>query len=291
MLATGLAIRVVVVLWAGVALAQTQLKLVSGNDYEPYADQGQSECGVATNRVKAAFKAVGVEVQIDWKPWNRGYHEALLGKYAGTFPYIYTAKRSRDFLYSRPIARAAHYVYTRHGDSRLNGPIEQLASARSCVPLGWALPQRLIKLVAKNQIMPERPSNLAACVRMVQLNRADYLVSPSDVAIETFAKAGLAADVLERADRPIADLTLHLIVPRSNPHAEQLIQQFDMGLQKLSQMDHCDVMIDQVGKSAVFLQDARKCDDKSVGSGFGSPHTEEDVVYKSVYEMVSEPLR
>ena len=82
------------------AHSQEPVKLVTGNDYQPYTHESLPEGGLFNEIVKRAYDKVGITYAIDWKPWRRGFNETLAGKYLATYPYVLTEERNKLFAFS-----------------------------------------------------------------------------------------------------------------------------------------------------------------------------------------------
>lgn len=203
--------------------------LVSGNGYPPFADQQLPGGGVATRVVMATFERMGAQPTIDWLPWRRGYIAALGGHYVATFPYIRTAERQRDFLYSEPIFRSKAYLYALPGQPHAL-TVEGLRNHALCHPWGWALASGpdLQDAIKRGEIRLEQPAGLDTCFEMLRRGRVDAVLALAEVTDHVLA--GLPPLKLVRATRPLTETELHLIVPRSGRDSEQLLEQFNQTL-------------------------------------------------------------
>lgn len=217
-----------------------ELSIVSGNGYPPFADSALPKGGLATERVLAAFHAMGESPKLTWLPWARGYQLTLAGEFDATFPYVPTPEREAAFYYSAPLFRTAHYVFARPGDVRLSSNFSNLSEGRLCLPFGWAGAPEVQRRIVEGRLVPDRPETLANCVRMIMLKRADYLIAAPELEAAALAEVGLAANALARGSSSVGDLTLHLIVPRKRPGAAALIRRFDEALGTLDSHPHTE---------------------------------------------------
>ncbi len=229
-----------VIALAAWGVCAAELSLVSGNGYPPFADSALPNGGIATERVLAAFRAMGESPKLTWLPWVRGYQLTLAGEFDATFPYIPTPEREAVFYYSAPLLRLPHYVFARPGDARLASNFKDLSVGRLCLPFGWAGVPAVQRRIAQGRLVPDRPETLANCVRMILLDRADYLIAPPELEAAALAEVGLAADALTRGPSSVGDLTLHLLVPRKRPGAAELIRRFDKALATLDKAPRAD---------------------------------------------------
>lgn len=206
--------------------------LVSGNGYPPFADQQLPGGGIATRIVVATFERMGAQPTIDWLPWRRGYIAALGGRYAATFPYIRTAERQRDFLYSDPIFRGQAYLYALPNQPQVLS-VDGLRNHALCHPWGWALAggDELHNAIKRGEIRLEQPEGLAACFEMLRRGRVDAVLSIAEVTDHVLAR--LPPLTLLRGAQSLAETELHLIVPRSGRDSERLLEQFNQTLEQM----------------------------------------------------------
>lgn len=223
---------VLALLLAGPALAQT-LQLVTGDDYAPYTDPALPEGGMLTEVVRKALRAAGHEVLLDWKPWVRGYDESKRGLYAGTFPYVPTAERQADFLYSDPLYEIRQVVYVRTGTNINPAKLESFAGHVQCLPQGWALPDQLAPLLKEKRLRLLRPLKMADCARMVASGFGDFFVVDSLQGSRILHQASVTSAKVAPHANALSKWTLHLIVGKQRHDGAAILQKFNSGLKVL----------------------------------------------------------
>jgi polar amino acid transport system substrate-binding protein len=217
----------------GLAHAQP-VTLVSGDDYKPYADSKLPDGGMTTELVKKALAEVKQDIKVDWLPWKRGLDETKDGKFAGTFPYLRTPEREKDFLYSDPIVKIQDFPFVKGGAKKFNfSKIETLAGSTICLPLGWAPTPKLVEMIKTKSIKVESPKDLSTCVKMVATNRADYFITDEAQGLATLKVSGLAVDSVVMTDVPLADTTLYLIAGKDQPGSKALLASFNKGMEAI----------------------------------------------------------
>ena len=109
------ALLIALALVAGSLQAET-VKLTS-LDWPPYTSESIAMQGASVAVAKAAFEAVGIDLQVDFFPWKRA---VAYGKdnpeYDGYFPEYYAESLKQDFILSVPMG---------------NGPLGFAQSAKS----------------------------------------------------------------------------------------------------------------------------------------------------------------
>ncbi|QNM98477.1 substrate-binding periplasmic protein [Chitinimonas koreensis] len=209
------------------------LSLVTGNDYAPFADSKLPNGGLAAEVAVKAFAESKTEVKLDWSPWARGYEEAKSGRYAATFPYVKSAEREKDFIYSAPIYEIQQRAFAKPGSKFDFGHVASLAGSTVCVPLGWAPSASLLPLIKSGQIKKSEPKDISTCAQMVAAGRADYFVTDQFQGRTAIKGANLPADALTASSVVLESETLHLIAGRATPQGRSVIAAFDKGLETL----------------------------------------------------------
>lgn len=238
--------RVLVCLLSSLSLcAQAgNLRLVSGDDYAPFTGQALPGGGMLTQVVGAALNERGLTHSLDWRPWNRGYLKTLQGEYDATFPYVRTAERERDYLYSTPLYTANQHLFSRAEDLFEADDLAALRGKRICYPLGWQPPAAIQQLLDKGALQRHAPAGLNECARLLLLGRDDFFVANLYLGEAAMRSTGEALTRFHRSSSVFSSSTLHLIVPRNHPQGPWLIEQFDMGLRALQGSGQYQRLID-----------------------------------------------
>lgn len=230
----------VVLIWLALGLVLSSVeaakagsvKLVAGNDYYPFTGQGLPTQGVATALVRAVFAAVGDEVVLDFKPWQHGYRMTLAGRYEGTFPYIDSAKRRKECLFSEPFLQVPTLLFS---NAVLELSFESLADLDGltyCLPEGYAPPLPLVSRVAAGKLQQERAASVESCARRIVYGEADFFVLNAYSASYALKAAGLES-FFKVSERPLSTVGHYFLVPRTHPQGEELVARFNEGLRIL----------------------------------------------------------
>lgn len=203
--------------------------LATGNQYAPFADEQLPRGGLATELVRAAFAAVDVDTNITFLPWQRGYRDTLAGEIQGTFPYIPSAERVRDMVYSEPMIRVQTLVISRNDHPLNYQHAGDLLNRELCWPLGWALPPVVDALIRSGDIRYSQPRDYHACPRMLMTSRVEFMLANNFQWAALIEAEGLSGEDFYVATQPIQEVTLHLIAPR-NAEGEALVRKFNAGL-------------------------------------------------------------
>lgn len=224
----------VVLLASGWVHAQS-VSLVSGDDYAPYADRNLPEGGMTTELIKKAFAEVKMDAKVDWLPWARGFSDTREGTFAGTFPYLKTEEREKDFLYSDVIIKLESNIFIKAGNKKYNfADLAGMKGSTACVPLGWAPPKKLEEALKSGLIKKAEPKDGSTCVKMLEADRADFFVTDESQGKAAIKASGVPAGAVIMAPVPaLADNSLYLIVGKSYAGGKELLAKFNKGLAAL----------------------------------------------------------
>lgn len=153
------------------------LHLATGDDYAPFTGKALPGQGMLTQVVRAALAEQGTAITLDWLPWNRGYLKAKRVEYNATFPYIRSAEREAEFLYSAPIYVAEPYIFSRAGDHIELDDLPAMIGRRLCYPLGWQPPAAIQQMVEQGVLRRHSPLGLQECARLLLLERDDLFIA------------------------------------------------------------------------------------------------------------------
>lgn len=213
--------------------AQPRLKLVTGDDYAPFTGIHLPGGGMLTQLVMAALAEQQLEADLDWLPWKRGYLYASQSRYDGTFPYVPSPQRAREFLYSAPVYTLQQHFFSRSGDAFEPENLNTLSGKRLCYPLGWQPPAVIQQLLDQGLITRHSPASLTACAKLLLLQRDDFFVADRLLGQVALRESGKPLTAFRTSTSSLPHSSLHFIVARQHPHADTLIGQFNAGLAAL----------------------------------------------------------
>ncbi|MFT5658878.1 MAG: polar amino acid transport system substrate-binding protein [Gammaproteobacteria bacterium] len=90
--------------------AEDKIHLTNG-EWAPFQSAKLPGYGAASRAMTAAFSAVDIEVEYGFFPWNRAMELVRQGLWDGTFMWVLTPERSRDFLVSDALFTVQEVVY------------------------------------------------------------------------------------------------------------------------------------------------------------------------------------
>ena len=226
----------VIFVFSGTVTNAETVKLVTGNDYSPFTDETLPNGGMATEIVTAVFADMGHELAFDWLPWKRGYRLAQQGTYLGTFPYIFTDEREKDFLYSLPIAKISERLISFKGNDKKINQWSDVEGITVCLPLGYATAKTMTEKFASGSAERITKETMSNCFEPVKSGRNYYVLAGGVQAWFTARKLGIDFNELSVSELDVSenrDSGLSLIISRNIQGGAGWIERFNISLTKL----------------------------------------------------------
>ncbi|MBP7065372.1 transporter substrate-binding domain-containing protein [Ferrovibrio sp.] len=243
----------VLLLWlAALAPAAAQpLRLATGNDYAPFADQHEPEGGALTALVRAAFAAIGRDTEVTHTSWNRALEETRQGRFDVTAPYVLGPERQAYFLNSSILLPVDSYILS----AARREPKLPLSNAtppdglghRACVPLGWHPHAVLQPLLDNGSAIRIDPAYAASCLKMILADRADFFIVNKPVAWHLMRRETLTPQQFRFSEQPVGRTSLHLLISRAHPDALKLLADFERGLDNIRSDGSAEKLLRRLG--------------------------------------------
>lgn len=210
--------------------AEPVVRLVTGTDYPPYVDSTLPNGGLLTVLVQQAFAAAGMQTSLEVEPWRRGYESMLAGRFDATFPYVRTAERDTELLYSDPVQEVRQRMLVTLGQEMAAQEPYWVMGKRVCGAVGYGLPPWLDVLIDQGQVIRVTPTQQRSCIAMIAASRADFMIE-DEVISNARLRDMLGADRVATVPGAPADTAfLYLVVAKSNPRAALILTAFNQGL-------------------------------------------------------------
>lgn len=211
--------------------ADNAVRLVTGNNYSPFSDEGLPEGGMITEVVQRVFAEMGQDTELTFAPWSRGYRAMLQGEFDATFPYVESSERREDVYFSEPLYTVEGRVFVR-ADSSLTS-LDQADGRRMCVPLGYAVSANVQAQLGDVVYLEERPPTMTHCFQMLDRDRVD-MIAVNLLQGQRIARKDLSPPVAVRMlDEVLTQSDQHLVVARDHPEAQAFLDAFDQALLRL----------------------------------------------------------
>ncbi|MEQ8393512.1 MAG: hypothetical protein RIB30_21190 [Thalassospira sp.] len=199
-------------------------------EWPPMVTETMANFGKHAHRVTEIFAAMGYRVQFDFLSWQRSYELTKRGEYVGTFPWLSTPERARDFLVPRyPVAQAYQRGFYRK--SRFPGGLDvtRFEDLRTLGlrPVGIASywqENEFIKLGIEAEIV----ANPESAWRFLDAGRADILFEEEEVGwLDLMRNLGPDATQAYAITEPITTDSMFILISRNHPDGPRLQAEFE----------------------------------------------------------------
>lgn len=200
----------------------------------PFVGKDLPQKGAMSDVVVKAFKELKIPVEIDFRPWARGYSETKENVFFGTFPYVKTPEREKDFYFSTPIYVVKPKLFIRSDLITKNklSDLVALKDLRLCSPIGFAVNKDLIEKFPHLEKNHLEPLDLASCAHMLLQKRADYFIVNTDQGRAALKKVNIEKEI-QIIDLGLRTNEYYLIVSKNNKNALGVLKLFNSEIIKM----------------------------------------------------------
>ena len=224
------------VLWALLCtapmLAAETLTLVSENDWYPYAAERNGEArGLSVDLVRAAYAAVGVDVEFKVMSYARCMELLNTGEEVGCFNTPDDADiRAQQKLPQHALDTDLAYVYTRAESPQASLTLEQLAGKAVGIVNGYRYGDAFMH---DPMILREFSASDLQNLKKLAAGRLDYIVLYERVARYLMGIYGGQLELKIKPVTPIGDIAIFVSFSPLHPRAEYAREMFDRGMSLL----------------------------------------------------------
>ena len=193
-------------------------RLATGDDFGDFSGRDLDEGGMATQVVREAFTASGIDTEMSFEPWKEGYDETLAGNRDGAFPWYFLPERTEDFVYTDSIYELVERIFHLDGDPdvpEIRGAAD-LAGLNLCYPVGWGLPPSIQAMMDSGETVRTEPGDMSRCFDLLANGRVDAVLSPQLQGYATVeAHPELDAFDVATASWEVTIRTLSVLLPKA----------------------------------------------------------------------------
>ena len=229
------------------------ITLLTADDYRPFTDRGLPKGGMITDIVRTALAAqksgASTDFNINWvNDWS-AHLNPLLSKQAFDmgFPWFqpncehYDALdeparfRCDTFHFSEPVFEILVLFFTKPGSGFQFSSDDQVVGKRLCRPSGYFtfdLDKDGRNWVKQEKVTLLRPQSVDECFEMLARNEVDAVALNEFTGRAAVAKLNMTEQVVA-IEKPVSVLNLHVVIAKSHPRAEALLQHVNKALKQI----------------------------------------------------------
>lgn len=211
------------------ALPAAAAEIVTGNDYAPYSDEKLPEGGFATDLVRTVLTNLGDAPRLRFLPWKRGYQMTAAGEALATFPYVRNPDREAEMLFSDALYfDLSRIVFNKAAPIAYDG-MASLKGKTLCNPTGYVVYPEIKAALDAKDLRAQEPNDMPACLKFLDVGRADFIISSLPVIRATAGDLGLT-EKIGFAETPFKENASYLIVGKKTAGGAAFLQTFNAGL-------------------------------------------------------------
>lgn len=200
------------------------------DEYEPIYGSKLINQGVFSEISYEAFKAEGIDLNLEFLPWQRAYIMAQNGQYTGLLGALYFENRAKDFIYSEPVLEIDIVIFAKkHKIPKFNN-FSDLKNYKISVVRGYNHSKEFDNT---NFLRKFESATIEDCVNLLLNDRVDIIAGPEVVILNYIQKKySTRINTVEKIAL-IAKKPLHILISRENEKAEYYIEKFNNGLRTI----------------------------------------------------------
>lgn len=222
---------------SSVAIAEDKVVHLTSLDWPPYSGKDLPGGGASIEVARAAFKAMGYELKVDFYPWSRAVNLAKDegSKYAGYIPEYYSDAVAEEFHYSDVMGNGP-LGFAQHADKPINwSSHDDLSNYSIGVVQDYVNEAEFDKRIADGRIKVQAVTSDATNLVKLVNGRIDMAVvdkNVMDYLIKTDKRLKNKGDKLQFNDKMLEDKKLYICF-KKNAMGEELLKVFNEGLTKI----------------------------------------------------------
>ena len=224
------------------AKAET-FRLVTGNDFAPYADIQLPNGGLITELVEAVYCELGLDTEIQFGDWDQGYVDTLSGRFQATFPYQPDQVKTDEFFLSRPLLIVRHSVFVSSRGRNRFWTLNDLDDKKLCLPNTYRSNKNDLTILSSNKSEIRRTSSTAEYFRVLGRDEVGFIPTYDLHGIFSAHEAFGSMDRFTVLRDSLGASSFHLLIPKSQPNAVAHQQNFDLALREIASRGDIERMI------------------------------------------------
>ncbi len=242
-----------------------QIQFLTADGYTPFTDRSLSNGGMITNIVSTAMNLIKEQsggtfgYNVSWvNDWAAHLNPLLITRaFDAGFPWLkpdcaHLADLSQDakyrcqkFFFSDPLFEVFTVLFVKADSPITFTKDDEIVGKTLCLPVGQStheLDKNGRNWVKDNKVTLLRPQNVEECFRLLNAGSVNAVVTPDLTGKSVAAALGLT-DKVKALQRPVAIGTLHVIVPKSHPHASTMLYYINTAVAKLRDSGEYDKIV------------------------------------------------
>jgi polar amino acid transport system substrate-binding protein len=243
-----------------------RIEFLTADGLTPFTDRSLPSGGMITQIVTTAMDLIKEQSQgsfaynVSWvNDWAAHLNPLLITRaFDSGFPWLkpdcskptelsQDAKyRCQKFFFSDPLYEVFTVLFVKSNSPIAFAKDDEIIGKTLCQPIGYStyeLDKGGRNWVKENKVILLRPQSVEECFRLLDSGSVNAVVAPDLTGKAVTASLGLG-DKIKALQRPLGIGTLHLIVPKTHPHASTVLYYINTSIAKLRESGEYDKIVD-----------------------------------------------
>jgi polar amino acid transport system substrate-binding protein len=243
-----------------------RIEFLTADGSTPFTDRSLPNGGMITQIVSTAMDLVKEQSQgsfaynVSWvNDWAAHLNPLLITRaFDAGFPWLKpdcnrTAELSQDakyrcqkFFFSDPLYEVFTVMFVKSNSPITFAKDDEMIGKTLCQSVGYStyeLDKGGRNWVKDNKVILLRPQSVEECFRLLDSGSVAAVVAPDLTGKAVTASLGLG-DKVKALSRPVGIGTLHIIVPKTHPHASTVLYYINTSIGKLRESGEYDKIVD-----------------------------------------------
>jgi polar amino acid transport system substrate-binding protein len=243
-----------------------RIEFLTADGFSPFTDRSLPNGGLVTNIVSAAMDLIKDQsggkfgYNVTWiNDWAAHLNPLLITRaFDVGFPWVkpdcdHPAELSQDakyrcqkFFFSDPLYESFTVLFVKSTSGITFAKDDEMGGKTLCQPAGrstYELDKGGRNWVRDNKIVLLQPQSIEECFRLLDTGSVNAVVA-ADLTGKAVISALRLSDRIKALPRPLDIGTLHLIVPKTHPHASTLLYYINTAVAKLRDTGEYDKIVD-----------------------------------------------
>lgn len=213
--------------------------LLATDNWPPYYSCKLEDGGFLTVLAKEAYKLSGINLKIEYHPWNRVINKSKNGIYMGVFGAYYNEERAKYYIFSEPILISQTYLtgLKQFDIDLLNN--KSLEGLRVGITKGYFYSDDFFNYVGVRFVTSYTVEE--GLIKLIN-GKIDLLTADIRV-VNYYNKMQGGEKKLYHIEPPIAQEPVYILISKKTKNGMYYIDAFNKGLQELKESGRFDELL------------------------------------------------
>jgi len=223
----------------------SQKLIVTSGEWKPYVSEDLEGYGFSTEILREAFSEVGIEIEVELYPWVRAVEVVKNNEAFGTYPWSNRGEREKDYFFSDSMFQSTLKFLYLEGNEKVPKTYDELEEL-SDLKIGGVAGYYYVDELENHGLTIDISTSESDSIKKLYNGRYDIV--PVDVLNTSILIEEIYPDEIEKfkyMEPPQDILDMRLMVGKSYPEAEKLLELFNKGLKEIKENNKWEEILEK----------------------------------------------